>query len=205
MICPAVRTTHSFSDADILSVFSSDNDIVNEVSLFWAGMHPRCLLSSWEAGVCVKMVFVISRSCSAQVCRSTGHCCYTCPPRAFRLYHPMSHCHSLLSRWNHQECMPYIFIEWEVPLVNIAIEPVAVLLVFFPHLCELSTIQQNLAAASFSNFICLFSNSRRSSDPTIQWPLQMTLMSDLDLAYFCLFNLFSLTAGLKPFPNFYTG
>ena len=69
--------------------------------------------------------------------------------------------------------------------------------VFFSHLCELSTIQQNLAAASFSNFICLFSNSRRSSDPTIQWPLQMTLTSDLDLAYFCLFNLFSLTAGLN--------
>ena len=33
MICPAVRTTRSFSDADILSVFSSDHDIVNEVPL----------------------------------------------------------------------------------------------------------------------------------------------------------------------------
>ena len=84
--------------------------------------------------------------------------------------------------------------------VNIVIEPVAVLLFFF-HLCELSTIQQNLAAA-FSNFICLFSNSKRSSDSTIQWPLQMTLTSDLDHAYFCLFNLFFTNCWAKPFQIF---
>ena len=43
------------------------------------------------------------------------------------------------------------------------------------------TLQQNLAIASSSNFLCLFSNRRRSSDRTNKWPLRMTLMWDLDL------------------------
>ena len=49
-------------------------------------------------------------------------------------------------------------------------------------------LQQNLAIASSSSFLCLFSNSRRSSDRTNKWPLRMTLMCDLDLSVLSYFE-----------------
>ena len=49
-------------------------------------------------------------------------------------------------------------------------------------------LQQNLAIASSSNFLCLFSNSRRSADRTNKWPLRMTLMCDLDLSVLSYFE-----------------
>ena len=70
--------------------------------------------------------------------------------------------------------------------VNIVIGVVAV--GFFFHLYDWHALQQNLAIASSSNFLCLFSNSRRSSDRTNKWPLRMTLMCDLDVSVLSYFE-----------------
>ena len=64
--------------------------------------------------------------------------------------------------------------------VNIVIGVFAV--GFFFRRFDFPPLQQNLAIASSSNFLCLFSNSRRSADRTNKWPLRMTLMCDLDLS-----------------------
>ena len=75
-----------------------------------------------------------------------------------------------------------IIIDREVLSVNIVIQPVSWGFgLFFFHLCNGHALQQNLAIASFSNLLCLFSNSRRSYDSTNRWPLPMTLIRDLDL------------------------
>ena len=55
---------------------------------------------------------------------------------------------------------------------------------FFFHPCNWRSLQQNLAIASSSKFLCLFSYSRRSADVTNRWPLQKTLTCDLDLQSF---------------------
>ena len=47
VICPTVCTTHSFSHSDILSVLPSHYDIVNEMPVFGARVHPCCLSASW--------------------------------------------------------------------------------------------------------------------------------------------------------------
>ena len=70
--------------------------------------------------------------------------------------------------------------------VNIVIGVVAV--GFFFRRYGWHALQQNLAIASSSNFLCLFSNSRRSSDRTNKWPLRMTLMCDLDLSVLSYFE-----------------
>ena len=68
----------------------------------------------------------------------------------------------------------------EVLSVSIVIGVVSV--GFFFRRFDFPPLQQNLATASSSNFLCLFSNSRRRSDITNKWPLRMTLMCDLDLS-----------------------
>ena len=67
----------------------------------------------------------------------------------------------------------YIVIDREVLSVNIVIEPVSVVFFFFffffstcANLFNQRTLQQNLAIASSSNFLSLFSNTRRRSDST---------------------------------------
>ena len=62
---------------------------------------------------------------------------------------------------------------------------------FFSHLFDWSMLQQNLAIASFTNFMCLFSNSRRSADSINRWHLWMTLARDLDLIVLLHFEPFS--------------
>ena len=59
---------------------------------------------------------------------------------------------------------------------------------FFFCLFNCRLLQQNLAIASFSDFLLLCSNSRRHADSTSRWPLQMTLMCDLDLTVFSHFE-----------------
>ena len=60
--------------------------------------------------------------------------------------------------------------------------------IFFFRRYDWHVLQQNLAIAPSSNFLCLFSNSRRSSDRTNKWPLRMTLMYDLDLSVISYFE-----------------
>ena len=74
--------------------------------------------------------------------------------------------------------------------------------VFFRRF-DFPPLQQNLATASSSNFLCLFSNSRRRSDRTNKWPLWMTLMCDLDLSVPLLFWAITLFLLDKTSPNFY--
>ena len=62
------------------------------------------------------------------------------------------------------------------------------------HLYNWSTLQQNLAIAPFSNFLCLFSNRRHRSNSTNRWPLWMTLIHDLDLMYFRILSYNSVPA-----------
>ena len=84
-----------------------------------------------------------------------------------------------------------IVIDREVLSVNIVIEPVSMGLFFFCccfHLCNQSTLQQNLAIALSSNFLSLFSNTRRRSDSTNRWPLKMALTYDLDLSVLLYFE-----------------
>ena len=40
MICPAVSTTHGLGHSDILSVFSPQYDIINEMPAFGTMEHP---------------------------------------------------------------------------------------------------------------------------------------------------------------------
>ena len=66
------------------------------------------------------------------------------------------------------------------------------LLFFFVSTCanlfNQRTLQQNLTIASSSNFLSLFSNTRRRSDRTNKWPLRMTLTCDLDLSVLLYFE-----------------
>ena len=53
VICPAVCITHSLCHSDILSVLPSYYDIINEMPVFGARMHPWRLIASWQIENCV--------------------------------------------------------------------------------------------------------------------------------------------------------
>ena len=79
---------------------------------------------------------------------------------------------NVLEQWKAKDCKLELLLLTEMYLsVNIVIEPVSVgfffLFCFFCfHLCNQRMLQQNLAIASSSNFLSLFSNTRRRSDRT---------------------------------------
>ncbi len=49
MVCPTVSATHYFGHSHILPVLCSGNDVVDEVPVLGARMHPRRLVASWKA------------------------------------------------------------------------------------------------------------------------------------------------------------
>ena len=88
----------------------------------------------------------------------------------------------LLNFLGYQTINIHIYIYWPRGTLGQSCYWTGFCRVFFFHFFELSTLEQNLAIASFSNFLCLFSNNRRMADSTNRWPLRMTLMCDLDLS-----------------------
>ena len=54
MISGALRPTHGSSNLHFIQITSPDNDVVNEVSVFGPGMHPRSFVhvTELEEGVC---------------------------------------------------------------------------------------------------------------------------------------------------------
>ena len=53
MVCPAVGTTHGLGYQDIISVFTPDYYVVNQMPMTRSGVHPRGFLSSWKLKDCV--------------------------------------------------------------------------------------------------------------------------------------------------------
>ena len=66
MICPALCTTHGIGDSHIPPIFPSHNDIVDQMPVLRAGVHPGCLLQigRWKTKLGIRKL------CLAQVWRS---------------------------------------------------------------------------------------------------------------------------------------
>ena len=48
MVCPTVCTAHCLGHSQVLPVLSPDDDIVSEIPVLGAKVHPRCLVAGRE-------------------------------------------------------------------------------------------------------------------------------------------------------------